>query len=194
MVFIPKEAQEKIQALETANKKLQEDLADLESQQLQTASKAEKPKGGKGGWLVLVMLLLIAIGVTQYLNPVWQKPASGATISSDSLNVLQQELARFQDFESLTAFKKEAGASDIKVYRVQIGAYKGNPVAGNEPNLEELYFNKSGDFEAVSLGTFTNLERAQAFQNVCVEMGLSGAYVVAFKNGKMQPLLETATK
>ncbi|MCH8555489.1 MAG: hypothetical protein LAT76_10040 [Schleiferiaceae bacterium] len=194
MVFIPKEAQEKIQALEAANKKLQEDLAALESQQLQSASKAEKPKGGNGGWLALVVLLLIALGVTQYLNPVWQKGDSGATISNDSLNVLQAELARFQDFEALNTFKKEAGASDVKVYRVQIGAYKGNPVAGNEPNLDELYFNKSGDFEAVSLGTFTNLERAQVFQNICVEMGLSGAYVVAFKNGKMQPLIEAKAK
>lgn len=181
MVFIPKEAQEKIQALE-------EELQQLRENQQKTPTPAPPQvvkKGVHAFWLVLSLMLLALLVVNRFVGlPFLNKPVAGSAISADSLATLTATAARVADYEAVEKFRKAADGAPGLVYRVQIGAFKGQPLKGNEPNLEEIYSHQKEGFNVYSLGTFASLERAQAFQSVCIDMGLENAYVIAFKDGK----------
>jgi hypothetical protein len=181
MVFIPKEAQEKIQALEEELQRLRENQ--------ETPITPPPPQIVKNGvhafWLVLSVLLLAIILVNRFVGlPFLNKPQAGQNISADSLAILTTTAQRVADYEAVEKFRKAADGAPGTVYRVQIGAYKGQPLKGNEPNLEEIYSHQKEGFNIYSLGTFSTLERAQEFQSVCIDMGLENAYVIAFKDGK----------
>lgn len=190
MVFVPKEAQEKINALEDEVKRL---TAIQEAQQLPPAKPTIVKKGVHAFWLVLSFALLALIVASQFVNiPFLNSKQTATSITADSLAILTATAARVADYDAVEKYRKQADGAPGTVYRVQIGAYKGQPIKGNEPNLEALFEHQKDGFNVYSLGTFTDLERAQAFQNVCFEMGMENAYVIAFKNGKPLSLGQAA--
>jgi hypothetical protein len=193
MVFIPKEAQEKINALEEEVQRLRDNQASIQAPPPPPPTIVKN--GVHGFWLFLSLLLIALLVVMQFVNiPFLSKKSGGTGISADSLATLSNTAARVADYEAVEKFRKAADGAPGVVYRVQIGAYKGQPLAGNEPNLEEIFEHQKDGFNVYSLGTFADLERAQAFQNVCFEMGMEKAYIIAFKDGKPVSLGQAAQK
>jgi ABC-type spermidine/putrescine transport system permease subunit I len=193
MVFIPKEAQEKIQALEAEVQRLQ-DAVNQAPQEVNGTPPTTVKKGVSAAWVFLALICIALLFVTQIFSiQLFGKKATSNTISQDSLEVVMTELDRLRDYEDVAAFRKDATAGSGTIFRVQIGAYKGQPLKGFEPNIEEVFEHQKDGFNIYTLGTFSSLKRAQAFQALCQEMGMPNAYVIAFRDGKPISLGE-ATK
>jgi hypothetical protein len=186
MVFIPKEAQDKIQALEAEVERLREVAESASSQSENTSTDAPNGKKGVSGfWVFFSILLIILLILSQVFSvQLFQKGGQGAKISEDSLQVVMQKLEKLSDYEDVAAFRKDAASGPGTIYRVQIGAYQGKPLTGMEPNLDDIYEHQRDGFNVYSLGTFSSLKRAQEFQNLCHLMGMPNAYIIAFENGK----------
>jgi hypothetical protein len=86
-----------------------------------------------------------------------------------------------------------AGDSTI-VFRVQLGAYQDFSLDKYKQNIEGLYQDSIDGINKISLGAFSRLADAQAFQSKMVNLGLENVYIVAYENKSPIGLIEAEKK
>lgn len=69
------------------------------------------------------------------------------------------------------------------VYRVQIGAFNQNQVDAELATTPNLSLESSGDLQKVVVGQFTNYANAQRLRDRMRQMGVKGAFIVAYNDG-----------
>ena len=167
-MFIPHEVKEKVENLEQEVKKLKAENLDLNNSERQP-EKNNYP----AAVIFLGILLIVSIAVNVYL------------FSFVNTTETMDEQARIDSVSfyldgEIVKMSTEPTAG--MVYRVQIGAYQEYNLEEYAPNLDGLNEDASGAFTKISLAGFSDILKAQAFQQEAARMGLDRAYIVAFKD------------
>ncbi len=176
MGFIPQEAKEKIAALEAENKKLKESLS-LQSNTMVEA----KPNNT----LIFILggLLILSLAYLGY-DTFYGSPTRVTSTGTD----LRDSMVVYNDGQ----IKKINYVADKGlVYRVQIGAFEGDQWKAYQTAFDNLHaYDSAEGFEKISVGAFTRVVDAQAFQQMLASLGMEFAYIVAYKDGQPLGLIE----
>lgn len=176
MGFIPQEAKEKIANLEAENKKLKESLGN------QSASKVEV-KTSNTLPIILGILLILSLGYTAYdtLFSGNTKVAATEPNPRDSMVVYKDGQIEKINYVSDNGL----------VYRVQIGAFEGDQWKAYQTAFDNLHaYHSAEGFDKISVGAFSRVVDAQAFQQMLASLGMEFAYIVAYKDGQPLGLIE----
>jgi len=168
-MFIPHEVKEKVEKLEHEVKKLKAENLDLKN-----SDKQPETSSSPVAAILLGVLLIVSIVINVYFfmfsNPTTDVADENARIDSVSFQ-LDGEIVKLSTLPT-----------EGMVYRVQIGAYQEYNLQEYAPNLDGMHEDSTGAFTKISLAGFSDILKAQAFQQEAARMGLDRAYIVAFKD------------
>lgn len=167
-MFIPHEVKEKIGNLEQEVKKLKAENLDLKNSDRQP-KKSSSPVAP----ILLGVLLILSV----ILNVYFFTFANTTEAVDEQARI--DSVSFYLDGEIV---KMSTEPIEGVVYRVQIGAYQEYNLEDYAPNLDALHEDASEGFTKISLGGFSDILKAQAFQQEAARMGLDRAYIVAFKD------------
>lgn len=176
MGFIPQEAKEKISALEAENKKLKESLAN-------PTAPVPEVKSNNTLTFVLVGLLVLSLAYIGY-DTFYASPTKVTSTEPDP----RDSMVVYNDGQ----IEKISYVSDNGlVYRVQIGAFEGDQWKAYQTAFDNLHaYDSAEGFEKISVGAFSRITDAQAFQQMLASLGMEFAYIVAYKEGQPLGLIE----
>lgn len=168
-MFVSRETQEKLDQLESENQQLRKQLGEYEATTVSI-------NPWKSYAIILGILFLMSLGGGAFLY---------FTEHSNTLDVT----AISAEGEVSWPIRSQPGI----VYYVQIGAFEAFDLSPYHEQLEGVYLHKNEGMERVSLGKFDHFKDAQDFCNQMFNLGLTSAYVTAYKDD--QPIaLITAIK
>lgn len=162
-MFVSRETQEKIDALESENAELKKKLSEVEA--MNSSSKSSL----KTGMIIAWVLFVVAAAAAIYF---YLKPGAASVDSSTPIYTASGKL----DWNTIPD-------SSI-TYTVQIGAFAEFDIAPFASQLEGVYVFENDSLQKLSLGTFSNFTQAQTFLHKMSEMGLEFAYITVYKNGE----------
>lgn len=167
MVFIPREAQDKIQNLEKEVKKLAQENEDLKKESTELQS---KPNGNWGYIFVVLFLIATALLAYNFFNPA----VVGEVVTEDPQ---RDSLTLYLDGQITKLSQGEQGEL---IYRVQIGAFEDFTLEEYDINLDAVKEVTINGMEKIALGGFSRLEDAQNFQQHMVQLGLNNCYIAVY--------------
>lgn len=74
------------------------------------------------------------------------------------------------------------------VFKVQIGAYSKKDISKYAKNSPNFSADQEGGLNKYSIGNFRDYWEADAFKKHIREMGIAGAFIVSFKDGRKVPI------
>ena len=169
MVFIPREAQDKMQNLEKEVKKLAQENQVLKDEALQSSTSK------KGNWGYIFVILFLLSGAYLFYSTIYNP----TTVITTTVNNGPDSLTVYLDGNIKKLYK---GAQGNLIYRVQIGAFAEFSLEQYNINLDAIEQITVNGINRISLGSFSRLVDAQTFQQHMVKMGLEQCYIVAYKN------------
>ncbi len=168
-MFVSRETQEKLDALEQEKVQLQKEVADLQSEA--GKKRSGLPAVAIVGWVLFLLAAALAV-YALFFKPVKDPYANVKMITANGPDVLH--------------VVPDTGI----VYHVQIGAFKEFSLDEYASHLENIYTRENDSLRKISLGQFYDFTEAQDFLGELSDLGMDFAYITAYKNGSPMGLME----
>ena len=176
----------------------------------------ENGSSGKGGLvfaLVLFIILFVAsMGLHLYQqiqlgdgSVAWEIAGSQERVAQQKADELEEENESLKEqIETLELDLEEARAElddpahsrenpDWMTgthYEVQIGAFKFFDMQWYEDNFEQMRMERDGDYSHITLGRFTDLDRARTFREDIQRLGIESTMIVERTDGNRVGMVE----
>lgn len=164
-MYIPPEVEQKLITLES-------ELTKAKKANLTLAENLKSAEVGKKVWAVLWLVLLVAGGVGGYFA--WnQLPSVEVPTNND------EQIVNSTD-TTLLVPNWNVGLW----YSVQVGAYEKRDLQLYDGGLMQFRMFKDDILFKYSLGVFSSYDEAHRFRKEMLQLGLKGAFVQAYSDGK----------